>query len=315
MTRVLVVDDDIQLTRALTGVLTREGYEPSSAVNAETALEELATAGADLVVLDLRLPDGDGLEVVRRLRTWSDIPVLVLSAVTEQSRRVEALDSGADDFLQKPFGVDELLARLRALVRRAADSDANSEAGPRRFGDLEVDLAAHVLLVSGEEVRLTPTEWRLLEVLSLHSGRLLTHRWLLEQVWDRGHGDESKASLRAHVRGLRAKLGDDASVPRYIRTDSGLGYRWIASEENTDALRQISEQVRIEELGVSDLVHELGNAVTAMRIAVRLLAPGNENSVADPIELSQRLEDVTARVSMLSTEVQQRLATPEDVQA
>jgi two-component system KDP operon response regulator KdpE len=314
MTRVLVVDDDVQLTRALRGVLEREGYEIGVAGDAETALEELATAGADMLVLDLRLPDTDGMEVIRRLRTWSEIPILMLSAVTEQNRRVEALDAGADDFLQKPFGVDELLARLRALARRSTDVTAAADQRTRHYGDLQIDLAAHVLTVSGDEVRLTPTEWRLLEVLSAHPGRLLTHRWLLEEVWDRRHGDESKASLRAHVRGLRAKLGDDASVPRYVRTDSGLGYRWIASEQEPDALRRIDEHDRVEALGVSDLVHELGNAVTAMRIAVRLLAVDGPQGSVDPVLLRERLEDVTERVSVLSTEVQTRLAMPADAE-
>ncbi|WP_372736300.1 response regulator transcription factor [Nocardioides sp.] len=315
MVKVLIVDDDVQLTRALHGVLDREGYEARVVGDAETALEALATEGADMVVLDLRLPDRDGVEVVRRLRTWSEVPVLVLSAVTEQLRRVEAFDAGADDFLQKPFGVEELLARMRALARRAVDSEAQQTQRRREFGDLSIDLPSRSLRVCDEEVRLTPTEWRLLEVFSAHPGRLLTHRWLLDAVWDRRHGDESKASLRAHIRGLRSKLQDDATEPRYIRTDSGLGYRWIASEPEPKTEAEIAseaERDRLRVLGVRELVHELGNAVTALRIAVKLVSPGTvKASSIDPAVLHARLDDVTDRVSLLSVEVQQRLAQAE----
>ncbi|MDE0778596.1 MAG: response regulator transcription factor, partial [Nocardioides sp.] len=161
MARVLVVDDDTQLTRALTSALQREGFESAVASDATSGVEQLAIAEPDVVVLDLRLPDEDGVDVVRRLRTWSDVPVLILSGVSDQRRRVEALDAGADDFLQKPFGIEELVARLRALLRRSAGA-AEQRSSVLTYDTLTVDLGARLVLVDRDEVRLTPKEWRLL---------------------------------------------------------------------------------------------------------------------------------------------------------
>lgn len=316
MTRVLVVDDDVQLTRALAAALQREGFECDVAHDAVSGMEQIAMLAPDLVVLDLRLPDEDGADVVRRVRAWSDVPVLILSGVTDQRRRVEALDAGADDFLQKPFSIEELLARMRALVRRAHGS-AEQRSPLLEFPGLSVDLTAKVVRVRDEEVRLTPKEWRLLEVFVAHPGRLLTHSWLLSEVWDDGYGDETRAALRAHIRTLRAKIGDDATHPRFLRTDSGSGYRWIAEQGGRasngqpdddvlgGAVDVEAERARVAAMETGDLAHELNNALTALRIATRLLRPeptGDTGALA----VSLRVDDVIDRVTRLTVELEQR---------
>ena len=177
------------------------------------------------MVLDLWLPDIDGVEVVRRLRGWLDVPILILSGDADEERKVSALDSGADDFLAKPFGFSELTARLRALKRRTVRDQADQRL---EYGDLVVDLPQGAAELGGSLLRLTPTEWQLLEAMVTHPGKLLTHRWLVARVWGGSHGDESRQALRTHIRSLRAKIGDDASTPRYLRTESGAGYRWLA---------------------------------------------------------------------------------------
>lgn len=313
MTRVLVVDDDVQLTMALTSALLREGFEPVVAGDATSGVEQLAIAGPDVVVLDLRLPDEDGVDVVRRLRTWSDVPVLILSGVSDQRRRVEALDAGADDFLQKPFGIEELVARLRALLRRA-QSSGEQRSFVLTYGTLTVDLGARLVLVEDEEVRLTPKEWRLLEVFVSQPGRLLTHTWLLAEVWDDRYGDETRAALRAHIRTLRAKLGDDATNPRFLRTDSGSGYRWIAEEvagggpAADTATEDAGEEVaRIGALGTGDVTHELNNALTALHLAVRLMRPGSGADQDGPaVVVAQRVDEILSRVSRLAVELERR---------
>lgn len=316
MVRALVIDDDAHLTRALAAALEREGFEVTVAPNASSGVEQVAMSDPDVVILDLRLPDEDGVEVVRRLRTWSDVPVLILSGVSEKRRRVEALDAGADDFLQKPFGIDELVARLRALLRRSQGA-AEQRSPVMVFGGLVVDLTAKLVRVDGDEVRLTPKEWRLLESFVSHPGRLLTHTWLLSEVWDDGYGDETRAALRAHVRTLRAKIGDDATSPRYLRTDSGSGYRWVAEEIDDGAPHvpypgaDAEEIERIGLLGTVDLVHELNNALTALRIAVRLLSPSeprdNEPQSQGAVVL-MRVDEVFERVNFLAVELERRAA-------
>jgi two-component system KDP operon response regulator KdpE len=228
VTQVLVVDDEPQIARALRVALSSRGYEVATAGNGETALERLATASYDVVVLDLGLPGIDGIEVIRRLRGWSKVPVIVLSVRDRQADKVAALDAGADDYVTKPFGVDELLARLRAALRRASGSPA---AGPSvaTFGDLEVDLARKLVKKAGRAVRLTPIEHQLLESFVANPGKLLTHRWLLSKVWGDGYGDQSQY-LRVHVGNLRKKLEDDPSQPRRILTEPGLGYRWAEED-------------------------------------------------------------------------------------
>jgi len=224
MTAVLVVDDEPQIVRALRTSLGAHGYEVHAASTGEEALAAAAAQPLDVVILDLGLPDLDGTEVVRRLRTWSAVPVIVLSVRETQADKVAALDAGADDYVTKPFGMEELLARMRAAMRRATPA----ESGPAvmRFGELEVDLARRLVRRDGRPVHLTPTEYSLLEAMVRNPSKLLTHHWLLRRVWGPGYGDESHY-LRVYVRALRRKLGDDAGSPQYITTEPGVGYRWI----------------------------------------------------------------------------------------
>jgi two-component system KDP operon response regulator KdpE len=229
MTSVLVVDDDAQIVRALRTGLRARGHDVLTAPNGETALDTLSRAGVDLVILDLGLPGIDGIEVIRRLRGWLDVPVIVLSVREAHADKVAALDAGADDYVTKPFSIDELLARMRAVRRRAA-----GEAAPPvlRFDDLEVDLARQAVHLRGELVRLTPTEYRLLEAMATNAGKLLTHGWLLRKVWGPAYGRESHY-VRVYVQQLRRKLDDDPSRPRFILTEPGLGYRWLAEPDRT----------------------------------------------------------------------------------
>jgi two-component system, OmpR family, KDP operon response regulator KdpE len=222
--RVMVVDDDTQILRAVRTSLQARGYEVVTAGNGETALDQLSTAAVDLVILDLSLPGIDGHEVIRRLRSWSDMPVLILSVRESQAEKVAALDAGADDYVTKPFSIEELLARMRAVERRVA-GDGGQGPPLLSFGDLEVDLVRHLVRQGGQDVRLTPTEYRLLEAMVTNPGKLLTHRWLLGKVWGPGYTTESHY-LRVFVRQLRRKLGDQPARPRYITTEPGLGYRW-----------------------------------------------------------------------------------------
>lgn len=220
--RVLVVDDDPQILRAVRTSLRGRGYEVATAGNGETALDVTASEAFDLVILDLGLPGIDGHEVIRRLRGFSDVPILVLSVRESQHDKIEALDAGADDFVTKPFSMGELLARMRAVERRSHPEPTP----PRlRFGALEVDLARRLVTLDGQDVRLTPTELRLLEAFVINPGKLLTHRWLLSKVWGPGYVAQTHY-VRIYVRALRTKLGEDPSRPRFIVTEPGLGYRW-----------------------------------------------------------------------------------------
>jgi len=223
--KVLAVDDEPQILRALRASLAARGHEVLTAPNGETALDVLATTDVDLVVLDLGLPGIDGLEVIRRLRSWSQVPVIVLSVREAQADKIAALDAGADDFVTKPFAMDELLARTRAVLRRTGPGPA--EAPVVRAGDLEVDLSRRSVTRAGEPVHLTPTEYALLELLVTNPGKLLTHHWLLRKVWGDGYQDQSNY-LRVYVAGLRKKLEDDPAAPTRILTEPGVGYRWVA---------------------------------------------------------------------------------------
>ena len=196
------------------------------AADGETALTLAAASPPDLLVLDLNLPGIDGPEVCRELRHRSAVPILVLSVREDESDKVAALDLGADDYLTKPFGIEELMARVRALLRRAEGQGGER---PMRFSvdDLEIDLGTHRVIRDGSEVRLTKTEWNLLEALSEHPGKLLTHRWLLERVWGVGYSEDLDV-LRVFISQLRRKLGEDPGSPRLIATDPGIGYRWLA---------------------------------------------------------------------------------------
>lgn len=223
MTRVLVVDDEPSIQRALRAALTSHGYEVRTAGNGETALEMLATNEFDVVVLDLGLPGIDGVEVTRRLRGWSEMPIVVLSVREAQSDKVGALDAGADDYLTKPFGMEELLARIRAAIRRGgARPPAPASVA---FDAIEVDLGKRLVKKDGRPVHLTPTEYQLLEALVTNPGKLLTHRWLTSKVWG-GRWERDSQSLRVYVGQLRRKLEEDPSQPRWILTEPGLGYRW-----------------------------------------------------------------------------------------
>jgi two-component system KDP operon response regulator KdpE len=221
--RALVVDDDPQILRAVRTSLGAHGFEVLAAGNGETAVDMLAREPMDVVLLDLGLPGIDGLEVIERVRAWSDVPIIVLSVRDTQQEKADALDAGADDYLTKPFGMQELLARMRAVRRRVEPAEAAEPV--LRFGDLELDRGRRLVRLGREPVHLTPTEYRLLEALATNAGKLLTHGWLLHRVW--GPAYESEAHyLRVFIRQLRKKLGDDAARPRYILTEPGLGYRW-----------------------------------------------------------------------------------------
>jgi two-component system KDP operon response regulator KdpE len=217
MTRVLVCDDEPQILRALRVVLREAGFEAVTAATAEEALDRAAVRPPDAAIVDLVLPDGDGIEVTRRLREWSQMPIIVLSAVGEESEKVRALEAGADDYVTKPFGPRELVARLQATLRRAARP---ADEPVVRADGLEVDLAARVVRREGEEVHLTPIEFDLLRALVHHRGRLLTHRALLVEVWGREY-EHDTAVLRTHIANLRRKIG-----AQHIRTDPGVGYRF-----------------------------------------------------------------------------------------
>jgi two-component system, OmpR family, KDP operon response regulator KdpE len=215
--RVLVCDDELQILRALKIVLREAGFEVVATATAGEALDAAALRPPDAAIVDLMLPDGDGVDVCRRLRQWSAMPILVLSAIGDEDRKVEALEAGADDYVTKPFGPRELVARLQAVLRRAG---AGNDEPAVTVDGLEVDLAARTVRSDGEEVHLTPIEYELLRVLVRNRGRLLTHRTLLQEVWGPQHADDTQA-LRTHIANLRRKIGD-----RHIRTDPGVGYRF-----------------------------------------------------------------------------------------
>jgi two-component system KDP operon response regulator KdpE len=223
MTRVLVVDDDRALARALAINLKARSYDVDVALTGRDALATASKRPPDVVVLDLGLPDMDGLEVLQGLRGWTSVPVLVLSARDEQAEKVAALDAGADDYVTKPFGMDELLARLRAAVRRT--SPATEELPVVTTADFTVDLAARRVTTAGGEVRLTPTEWHLLEVLVRSPGRMVAQKALLQEVWGPAYEKESHY-LRVYMAQLRRKLEPDPSHPVHLLTEAGMGYRF-----------------------------------------------------------------------------------------
>jgi len=221
--RVLVVDDEPTLVRALTIHLRARGWQVSTAADGRAALEAAVGWRPDVVVLDLGLPDLDGVEVIAGLRGWTRVPIIVLSARQESEDKVIALDAGADDYVTKPFGMDELLARLRAAVRRAAPAPADVPVV--RAGELAVDLARKKVTRAGADVRLTPTEWGVLEVLVRERGRLVGARQLLQEVWGPAYGTETNY-LRLYLAQLRRKLEPDPAHPRHLLTEPGMGYRF-----------------------------------------------------------------------------------------
>jgi two-component system, OmpR family, KDP operon response regulator KdpE len=236
--KVLAVDDEPQILTALVRGLTRVGHEVIVSRNAEDGLAAAAAARPDVILLDLRLPDLDGIEVVRRLRTWTTVPILLLSGGGTEKARVAALDAGADDFVDKPFSMEELRARVGAALRRydgpsnggGRHAGSTASAGARIVsGPLAIDLATRNVTLDGEPVRLTPIQWRLLETLVAHPGKVLTYRQIIASVWSEQHGNESRDALRVHLRSLRGKISDDASAPRYIATEAGVGCRWVGN--------------------------------------------------------------------------------------
>jgi two-component system, OmpR family, KDP operon response regulator KdpE len=218
---VLVVDDEPQIVRGLRVVLKKAGYAVEAAETKQLALDAVSVRPPDAMVLDLVLPDGSGVDVCTEVRRWSKLPIIVLSAVGDEREKVRALDAGADDYITKPFGTDELLARLRAVLRRAADDEGEPTV---TIGDLTIDLARRQVLRAGEEIHLTPIEFDLLRVLARYRGKLVTHRELLQTVWGPSYGEETHY-LRVHFAHIRSKVEPDPSRPRYVITDPGVGYR------------------------------------------------------------------------------------------
>jgi two-component system KDP operon response regulator KdpE len=219
--RVLVLDDELAIVRALKVVLRDAGYDVAVAATAEEALDSAAVRPPEAAIVDLVLPDGDGVEVTRRLREWSAMPIIVLSAIGDEDEKVRALEAGADDYVVKPFAPRELVARLQAALRRAGET---ADEPAVRLNGLEVDLGARMVRREGAEVHLTPIEFDLLRVLVRNRGRLLTHRALLTEVWGPAYADDTQ-TLRTHIANLRRKIEPAGDGPRYIRTDPGVGYR------------------------------------------------------------------------------------------
>ena len=222
MTGVLVVEDEPQLLRALSIHLRALHYEVRGAATGGEALRLASACLPDLVILDLGLPDMDGTEVIAGLRGWTDVPILVLSGRTDSVDKVDALDAGADDYVTKPFGMAELVARLRAMTRRSGTKD---EQAVVQVGEASVDLAARKVTLAGSEVRLTPTEWHLLDVLLRHPGKLLSQRELLSEVWGPGY-ETAQGNLRLYMAQLRRKLEPDPARPRHLLNEPGMGYRF-----------------------------------------------------------------------------------------
>jgi len=221
--RVIIVEDEPQIRRFVCDALRREGCTCIEAGTGREGLDAAASGMMDLVILDLGLPDMSGIDFIRDLRTWSPLPILILSARAAEQDKVAALDAGADDYLSKPVGVGELLARVRALLRRHGQ---RNEARPQhRFGEIEVDLTRHVVTRGGAEVHLTQIEYRLLAVMLANSGKVMTHRHLMQEVWGPGHSEQGHY-LRIYVARLRQKLEADPALPQHILTETGIGYRF-----------------------------------------------------------------------------------------
>ncbi len=219
---VLVIDDEVQIRRLLRVTLEGAGFRVREAEGGELGLVEAATKRPDAIILDLGLPDLPGIEVLKRLREWSRLPVLILSVRGQEADKIEALDAGADDYLSKPFGGGELLARLRAMLRRVQTQE---EASGVSFGDVEIDFARRVVTKAGAAVKLTPKEYGLLRLLVLHRGKVITHRQILRELWG-PKAEEQTQYLRVYMTHLRQKLENDPNQPKFFRTESGIGYRF-----------------------------------------------------------------------------------------
>jgi len=225
---ILVIDDEPQIQRAIRTILTEKGFQVSTASRGEEGLTLAAAREPDIVILDLGLPDIDGIEVTRRLREWTQCPILILSVRDSERDKVAALDQGADDYLTKPFGIEELLARVRVALRHSS-SRQGTQSKLVRAGDLSIDLAWHLVKRGEEEIKLTGTEYKLLAYLAANHGRVLTHQSILTHVWGPADADHTEY-LRVYMRQLRKKLEADPEQPQYILTEPGIGYRFIADE-------------------------------------------------------------------------------------
>jgi two-component system, OmpR family, KDP operon response regulator KdpE len=224
---IIVIEDEVQIRRFLRTALTSEGYKVIEAETGKQGLTEATTRKPDLIILDLGLPDMDGVEVAKELRTWSSVPVIILSARSQESDKISALDAGADDYLVKPFGVGELLARIRVALRHVSSTPNGEEEGVFSVDELKVDMIHRKITVSGAEVHLTPIEYRLLTVLVKHAGKVLTHRLLLKEVWGPNYVERAHY-LRIYMGILRHKLEKDPARPRFLLTEVGVGYRLAA---------------------------------------------------------------------------------------
>ncbi len=227
--RILLAEDEVALRDFVSRNLRFRGFEVLEAGNGLEALAVYEREQPDLLILDLMMPRMDGLEVCRRVREHSVVPIIVLTALDAESDKVAALDLGADDYLTKPFGVEELLARVRAVLRRTHWDVPTPAQGSKRFGELEIDLPGHVVRLRGERIHLSRTEFAVLEQLILHEGKVLTHRLLLQRIWGPQYGGEAEY-LRVYINRLRQKLEPDPAHPRYLLTEPGVGYRFVATE-------------------------------------------------------------------------------------
>jgi two-component system KDP operon response regulator KdpE len=224
--RILVIDDEHQIRRMLNVALSAHGYSLAEASSGKEGLSQASIFHPDLVVLDLGLPDLDGMEVISRLREWTQVPIIVLSVRERENDKIDALDAGADDYLTKPFSMGELLARIRVAIKHFAKSE---DEPVLIFSDLTIDLARRIVLLLGQEVKLTPTEYEILKYLALHSGRVITHGQLLRAVWGPNYQGETHY-LRVYIGQLRRKIEKNPTQPRYIMTEAGVGYRFISGE-------------------------------------------------------------------------------------
>lgn len=314
--RILVVDDEPDVTEALRSALELSGHEVLTAGTAAMGVAIATTGAPDLVVLDLRLPDEDGLKVVRKLRPGFEAPILILSGVKDDRVKVAALTAGADDFLGKPFGMPELTARLDALLRRSAHRRPTQML---RFGALSVDPTSRDVHVDGEQRHLTPIEWRLLEVLVSRPGEVLPSEWLVSKVWDDRYGDETVTSLRSHLRSLRAKLGDDARNPRLIATVHAVGYRWIAPETPEEpppgvqpAEPTLPAATTVDGRPLGAVVHDLDNVLTAMRLAAYVA--GRRATMVDPESAArdaERWDRLVQQASAITSELRRSIDPPD----
>ena len=227
-THVLIVEDEADIRRFVRMALENEGYEVFEADGVKRGLIEAGTRRPEVVILDLGLPDGDGVDFIRDLRGWSACPVVVLSARSGEADKIAALDAGADDYLVKPFGAGELMARVRAQLRRQVQQAASGDP-VIRFGDICIDLARRIVERHGEQLHLTPIEYRLLTYLASQPDRVITHKQLLNAVWGPGHAEDTHY-VRVHMANLRKKIEADASIPKHILTEAGIGYRFVMTQ-------------------------------------------------------------------------------------